>query len=119
MSLLSWYHWSESVLIEEARQKIRSRAEESRKRREKFSEATTPDVSSISSSNDEYVRSFGEEDDDEDISIINEKSMSKLSDVDEIEELSDVGDLPRRKQPHEVGVVDVSIATSEIGESKC
>lgn len=105
VSLLSWYHWSESHLMEETRQRIRSRAEEARRRRSggRASHDTT-DVSSISASNDESFKQFDEDDDeDEDISIISEK-LAKMHESDEIEEISDISDVRRRKTPESVDI---------------
>lgn len=79
VSLLSWYHWSDSVWMEEARKRIRDRAEESRRKR---AEVMSGDIS---------ASSVGEKtfDDDEDISILEEKPAQQSFDDDsDIEELS-------------------------------
>lgn len=77
VSLLSWYHWSDSVWMEEAKKRLRNRAEESRRKR---SEGISTDISTTTI--DE--KSF---EDDEDISIIEEKPLSPEDDSDDIEEL--------------------------------
>lgn len=109
MCLLSWYHWSDSVWVEEAKQRLRNRAMESRKRREHRSE--TPEEMPMTTSIEESNKGFdyGEDDDDEDISIIDEQSLLKLEEG-EIEELSGVGEVRQRKQPKKA---DVSIGTGE------
>lgn len=107
VSLLSWYHWSDSVWMEDAKQKILTRAAESRQKRgERFVE-TTPDISSFSTSNDESNKAFDE--DDEDISIIDEKILHKME--DDIEELAAIREVRQRKPAK---FVDVSIGTSEL-----
>lgn len=75
---MSWYHWSDSVWVEDARQRLRYRAEESRRKRDDRLGSDRADVSS---------KSF---DDEEDISIIDEKSLhrSNSEDSEDIEELS-------------------------------
>lgn len=79
VSLLSWYHWSDSVWLENSRQQIRIRAEESRQKRAER-------LSTGSPTNEETNKSFEE---DEDISIIDEKSLRRdEDDSDDIEELS-------------------------------
>lgn len=85
VSLLSWYHWSDSVWVEETRVRLRNRAEESRRKRAEIMSQSGGDVSFEGSS-----KSF---DDDEDISIIEEKSLHRSlsddnDDSDDIEELS-------------------------------
>lgn len=100
--------------MEEARQKIRTRAEESRKKRAEQMLETTPDISSLSTSNDDFNKSF--EEDDEDISIIDEKSLLKLE--EDIEELS--SGTSELRQRHPAGFIDASIGTSEQNlESTC
>lgn len=78
VSLLSWYHWSDSVWMEETRKRLRNRAEESRRKREgmpRDTSGTGIDEKSIEN--------------DEDISIIEEKSIRSFDDdSDDIEELS-------------------------------
>lgn len=97
VSLLSWYHWSDSVWVEETRQRIRDRAEESRHKREERVGMDRSDVS---------TKSF---DDEEDISIIEEKSLlrSNSDDSEDIEELSgfseEVKVRKRKVQPKEAG----------------
>lgn len=77
--MLSWYHWSDSVWMEETRKRLRNRAEQSRRKRNE-----DPSHGLSVTSNDE--KSF---DDDEDISIIEEKPLRSLDeDSDDIEELS-------------------------------
>lgn len=80
VSLLSWYHWSDSVWMEETRKRLRTRAEESRRKR---NEGLSPhDIAATS--NDE--KTF---EDDEDISIIEDKPLRSFDDdSDDIEELS-------------------------------
>lgn len=99
VSLLSWYHWSESVWMEDAQKRIRARAKEIRQKRSSLlrsSHETRSDLSSLSTSNDDLHRSFNE--DDEDISIIDEKALLSMDDGDDIEELSGIsGDLRMRK----------------------
>lgn len=82
VSLLSWYHWSDSVWMEETRKRLRNRAEESRRKR---NEGTLSSHDIAATSNDE--KSF---DDDEDISIIEDKPHRSFNDddSDDIEELS-------------------------------
>lgn len=75
MSLLSWYHWSDSVWVEEAKKRLRNRAEESRRKR-------SQGISDISTTDE---KSF---DDDEEISILEEKPIRPLDDDSDIEELS-------------------------------
>lgn len=84
VSLLSWYHWSDSVWMEETRKRLRDRAEESRRKR---SEGISREISTTTI--DE--KSF---DDDEDISIIEDKPLqrSQEDDSDDIEELSGLGE---------------------------
>lgn len=108
MSLLSWYHWSDSVWVEEAKQRLRNRAMESRKRRERRSEST-PEEMSMTTSIDESNKGFDYGDDDEDISIIDEQSLLKLEEG-EIEELSGVSEVRQRKQSEKV---DVLVGTVE------
>lgn len=80
VSLLSWYHWSDSVWMEETRKRLRNRAEESRRKRNEA--LSTHDMAGLS--NDE--KSF---EDDEDMSIIEDKPhRTPDDDSDEIEELS-------------------------------
>lgn len=84
---MSWYHWSDSVWMEETRKRLRNRAEEIRRKRNEMLSAH--DI--LVTSNDEKS-SF---DDDEDISIIEEKPIRSLSlddDSDDIEELSGFGE---------------------------
>lgn len=90
VSLLSWYHWSDSVWVEETRLRLRNRAEESRRR--KRAEMMSPSGGDVSSTFEGSSKSF---DDDEDISIIEEKPLhrslivrSDSDDSDDIEELS-------------------------------
>lgn len=80
VSLLSWYHWSDSVWMEETRKKLRNRAEQSRRKR---TEAISRDISTTTI--DE--KSF---EDDEDMSIIEDKPIHRSldDDSDDIEELS-------------------------------
>lgn len=81
VSLLSWYHWSDSVWMEETRKRLRNRAEESRRKRNEGS-LSAHDIAAAS--NDE--KSF---EDDEDISIIEDKPHRSFDDdSDDIEELS-------------------------------
>lgn len=81
VSLLSWYHWSDSVWMEETRKRLRNRAEESRR---KLNEGSLSAHDIAAASNDE--KSF---EDDEDISIIEDKPHRSFEDdSDEIEELS-------------------------------
>lgn len=88
VSLLSWYHWSDSVWMEEARKRLRNRAEESRRKRSQG----TSDISTT----DE--KSF---EDDEDISILEEKPIRSLDDDSDIEELSGLSESSeiRRRKP--------------------
>lgn len=113
VSALSWYQWSDSVWVEEAKQKLRIRAEESRLKRNKPQRSqrfgSVSDISSTSISN-------GADEDDEDISIIDDKSIVKL-DEEEIEELMAERVMRQRKTPK---YVDVSMATDEqVEESAC
>lgn len=90
--------------MEETRKRLRNRAEESRRKR---TEGTSRDISSTI---DE--KSF---EDDEDISIIEEKSMHRSldDDSDDIEELSgfsESGELRQRKP---------TFKSAEIGSSEC
>lgn len=80
VSLLSWYHWSDSVWMEETRKRLRNRAAESRRKR---NEGLSPhDIAATS--NDEKLF-----EDDEDISIIEDKPHRSCDDdSDDIEELS-------------------------------
>lgn len=84
VSLLSWYHWSDSVWMEETKKRLRNKAEESRRKR---AEAMARDISTSTMGE----KSF---DDDEDISIIEEKPLHRSldDDSDDIEELSGFGD---------------------------
>lgn len=120
MCLLSWYHWSDSVWVEEAKQRLRNRALESRKRRERLLESTTEEMS-MATSIEESNKGFEFGEDDEDISIIDEPSLLKLEEA-EIEELSSISGIGirQRKQPEKPEKVDVSIGTSEAqSESSC
>lgn len=83
VSLLSWYHWSDSVWVEETRQRLRDRAEESRRKRQDLL--------------------F---DDDEDISIIEEKSMHRGDDSEDIEELSGFSESEVRKRKIALGELE-------------
>lgn len=85
VSLLSWYHWSDSVWMEETRNRIRNRAEESRRKR---SEGISRDISTTTTEE----KSF---DEDEDISIIEDKPLPRSQDdddSDDIEEISAIGE---------------------------
>lgn len=109
VSLLSWYHWSESVWMEDAQNRIRARAKEIRQKRSSQLRSTRSDLSSLSTSNDESNRSFNE--DDEDISIIDEKGQMSVDDVDDIEELSGLSsELRHRKTPKSI---DISCGTGD------
>lgn len=93
VSLLSWYHWSDSVLMEEAKKRLRSRAEESRRKRLEGMSRSEFSASTI----DE--KSF---EDDEDISIIEEKPLHRSleddsDDIEELSGLSESGELRLRK----------------------
>lgn len=90
VSLLSWYHWSDSVWMEEAKKRLRNRAEESRRKR---SEGISGDISTTTI--DE--KSF---EDDEDISIIEEKPLHRSldDDSDDIEELSALSESELRQR---------------------
>lgn len=89
VSLLSWYHWSDAVWMEEARKRLRNRAEESRRKRSQgISDASTTDEKSF--------------DDDEDISILEEKPTKRSldddeSDIEELSGFSESGELRQRK----------------------
>lgn len=92
VSLLSWYHWSDSVWMEETRKRLRNRAEESRRKR---SEGISRDISGTTI--DE--KSF---EDDEDISIIEDKPLHRSleddsDDIEELSGLSESGELRLRK----------------------
>lgn len=99
VSLLSWYHWSESVWMEDAQKRIRARAKDIRHKRSSLlrsAHETKSDRSSLSTSNDESNRSFNA--DDEDISIIDERALLSMDDVDDIEELSGLSDELRMRK---------------------
>lgn len=89
VSLLSWYHWSDSVLVDGMQRRSKNR-ERGRRRVE---ERIPSDRAAVSS------KPFG---DDEDISIIEEKSLLRsISDESEdIEELSfgEGFDIRKRKE---------------------
>lgn len=99
--------------MEEAQNRIRARAKEARQKRSSLMrsahETTRSDQSSFSTSNDESNRSFNE--DDEDISIIDEKGLLSMDELDDIEELSGIsGQLRLRKSPK---LIDISCATGD------
>lgn len=109
ISLLSWYHWSDAVWIEEAKQKLRSRAAESRRRRAQQMLESLSDVSTSGSQ-----RNF-EEDEDEDMSIIDDKSVESfsksvetLNEDEEIEELLASNVLRQRKPGQFIEVASVT-----------
>lgn len=106
--LLSWYHWSDSVWVEEAKQRLRNRATESRKRRERGIESTMEELS-MSTSFEESQKGFDDIEDDEDISIIDEQALSKL-DEEAVEELSGISEIKQRKSQRKA---DVSTGTTE------
>lgn len=113
VSALSWYQWSDSVWVEEARQKLRNRVEESRRKRNKPRAQRFESVSDISSTS---ISNDVADEDDEDISIIDDKSIVKL-DEEEIEELMAERTVRKRKARK---YVDVSMATDEhVEESAC
>lgn len=98
VSALSWYQWTESVWVEEAKQKLRVRAEASRQRRiNTRRQGSVSDISSASVSNDDSPQKPSE--DDEDISIIDDKSIEELDEeIAEIEELMAVEGVRQRKK---------------------
>lgn len=129
VSALSWYQWAESEWMEEAKQKLRDRAEASRRRRNHPRRyGSVSDVSSASISNDEPSTPHGKpqqkqlqqqhhlqqlhqegleellpfDDDEEDISSIDDKSIVKLD--EEIEELMAEQGMRQRKPPKYVAV---------------
>lgn len=95
ISLLSWYHWSDSVWVEETRQRIRDRVDSSRRKpTERGPHVGAGDGSSYS----EGSKSLA---DDEDISVIDEDSLHHQhafynenddSDGEGVEELGNVLD---------------------------
>lgn len=89
ISLLSWYHWSDSVWVEETRQRLRNRAELSRRKRTE--NRTENIVAGDASSFSEGSKSVA---DDEDISIIDDDTLhhrhaiyNENDDSDGVEEL--------------------------------
>lgn len=93
VSLLSWYQWSDSVWMEEARKRIRNRAEESRRKRSQgISEVSTTDEKSFDDDDEE------EEVEEEDISILEEKPIRSLDDDSDIEELSGLSEIREVRQ---------------------
>lgn len=88
---MSWYHWSDSVWVEETRQRLRDRADLSRR---KPTENRASNIRGDVSSHSEASKSLA---DDEDISVIDEDALQRLreyynanDDSDGVEELSDV-----------------------------
>lgn len=136
VSALSWYQWAESEWMEEAKQKLRDRAEASRRRRNHPRRyGSVSDVSSASISNDEpstqhekqqqqHLQKLHHEgleelhtfdDDEEDISSIDDKSIVKLD--EEIEELMAEQGMRQRKPPKYVAVSTSKDGNAE--ESAC
>lgn len=111
VSVLSWYQWTESEWVEEAKQKLRDRAEASRQRRTKSKHLdSASDISSASTSNDELLQRTSE---DDDISFIDDKSIAKIN--EEIEELMAVAEVRQPKKSK--NVLDVKVI--EPDESAC
>lgn len=107
--------------MEDAQNRIRARAKEARQKRSSLlrsdHESTRSDQSSFSTSNDESNRSFNE--DDEDISIIDEKGLLSMDDVDDIEELSGISaELRLRKSPKLIDISSAGVDDHEL-ESSC
>lgn len=107
--------------MEEAKQKLRNRAEASRRRRNNAqSYGSVSDISSASISNDEpsaimsslKLLDVDDDEDDEDISSLDDKSIVKLD--DDIEELMSEESVRRRKVP-----TFVEVARDKDDESAC